>query len=262
MSAIEHPSLIKVYGAWQQNGTAYLAMDLSTGRNLYDTLRARWKSPSETSLRTLLESMLGALEQLHQGGLQHRDIAPQNILIEANWHATLMDLGSPRRVSAARGETGDTGPRAGYAPIEGYRQAADHVRGPWTDFYALGAVLHFLIAGKPPPPAPQRVEDDRVGMLLQRPDLRHSFEFLSIVDWMLALRPTDRPQSVAQLRAALAGQGGVPARHAPPRRALFRAAVRRNQHWLWIGLGLLVAAGLAFYVYRLWRTGMLPSLPS
>ena len=141
-----------------------------------------------------------------------------------------------------------------------YSQHQQLKRGPWTDFYALGAILHLMIIGKPPPAASSRHQGDRIGFTLQRRDHRHSLLFLSIIDWLLALQPADRPQSVAELRAALAGESPVPARHAPSRKARWGMQFRRHRHWLWIGLGLLVTLALAAYVYRLWRTGLLPFL--
>ncbi|MBK8527243.1 MAG: serine/threonine protein kinase [Rubrivivax sp.] len=260
LQQLDHPALIKVHGCWEANGTAYLAMDMCTGRNLHDTLQARWRSPSESALRSLLDTLLGALEHLHGAGLQHRDIAPQNIMIEADGRPLLMDLGAARRVSSARGEAGAVGPRDGYAALEMYSQHQQLKRGPWTDFYALGAILHLMIIGKPPPAASSRHQGDRIGFTLQRRDHRHSLLFLSIIDWLLALQPADRPQSVAELRAALAGESPVPARHQPSRKARWGMQFRRHRHWLWIGLGLLVTLALAAYVYRLWRTGLLPFL--
>ena len=79
---------------------------------------------------------------------------------------------------------------------------------------------------------------------LQRPDQRHSLGFLSLVDWMLAPQPADRPQSVAELRAALAG-GNLPERHAPKGREKFAATLRRRQRWLWAGAFLVLAAAAA-----------------
>ncbi len=245
LSGIDHPALVGVHKAWEENGTAYMAQTLCHGRTMAETLQARWKAPSERSLRAMLDTLLGALETLHEGGVQHRDIAPRNVMLEPDGRPVLLDLDSPRRVASARGETGPTGPRDGFAPIELYGTVPGLARGPWTDFYALGATLYFMIANKPPPPAQARQDGDRVALQLQRPDQRHSLGFLGLVDWMLAPQPADRPQSVAELRAALAG-GALPERHAPKGREKLAASLRRRKHWLWGGalLVLLAAAGL------------------
>ncbi len=256
LARIEHPSLVKVYRSWQDNGTAYRAMTLVHGRTLADTLQVRWKSPNEASLRAMLDCLLGALDELHRAGIQHRDIAPQNIVLEPNGRPVLLDLDSPRRVTSAAGDTGALGPRDGYAPIELYRVAAGMVRGPWTDFYSLAATLHFLIAGKPPPAALSRSDGDQAGLRLRRPDRRHSLDLLAVIDWMLAPRPADRPQSVAELRDALAGNG-VPGRHEPSKRLKLAVSLQHYRRWLWIGAALVIAIGLGLVVRQLQRANLL-----
>lgn len=253
---LDHPSLIRVHQVWEENGTAYLLMDMSTGRNLVDTRHARWRAPSEAALRGFIETMLGPLELLHANQLQHRDLAPPNIMVEANGTPVLMDLGSPRRAISLAANSA-VGPREGYAPPELYPKDEKLPRGAWTDLYSLGATLHFMVTGRPPPAAPEREAGDRAGFALQRPDHRFSLDFLSVVDWMLALQPQDRPQDVAQLREALAGTRPVPERHAPTRGELRAVRWRARKHWLWIGLGLLVAAGIGFWVWRLWKSGLI-----
>lgn len=237
-----HPGLVKVHGVWEDNGTAYLAMDLYTGRSLQDTMATRWRTPREPGLRALLDSLLGPVEALHSAGLQHRDISPQTILVELDGRVVLMDLGAARRVTSALGETGPTGPRDGFAPIELYGKGSGQAKGPWTDFYALGATLHYMIAGKPPPAAPQR-SGERVAIALYRDDKRYSLEFLAVLDWMLAVKPEDRPQTVAALRQALAGEG-LPAHLVPTRRLRWGLKLRRFAVLGWVVLAMVVL-GLA-----------------
>ena len=259
LSKAEHSSLIKVYGAWEENGTAYLAMELFHGRNLKESMQARWKSPSDSSLRGMLGALLGALEVLHKGGVQHRDIAPQNVLLGPNGKTVLLDLDSPRRVASARGDTGPTGPRDGYAPIELYGTDARLKRGPWTDFYALAATLYFMVAAKPPLPAPQRTANDRPALQLHTDDGRHSLEMLGLLDWMMAVQPADRPQSVAEIRAVLDG-GPLPEAYAPKAREKLAVSFRRRRRWLW-GLVLLVLiAGAGLGMRYLMRAESLPWL--
>lgn len=243
---LAHPGLVKVHAVWEDNGTAYMAMDLYTGRSLQDTMATRWRSPREPGLRTMLDTLLGPVEALHSAGLQHRDIAPQTIMVDVDGRLVLMDMGAPRRVTSALGETGPTGPRDGFAPIELYGKGEGLTKGPWTDFYALGATLHYLIAGKPPATATQR-GDERVALRLYRDDQRYSLEFLAVLDWMLAVKPQDRPQSVAALRQALAGDG-LPAHLAPTRRQRWGLRLRRFSVLGWIVVALVVLGGMALAI--------------
>ncbi len=257
LQRLDHPGLVRVHEVWEENGTAYMAMDLSTGRNLTDTRQARWRSPNEPALRHFLHTLLAPLELLHSTELQHRDVAPANIMVEANGHVVLMDLGSPRLVTSTPGTRDSPGPREGYAPPELYPEGEALPRGPWTDIYALGATLHCLVTSKPPLSADMRDDDDHPGHALQRPDQRFSLHLLSVIDWMMALDPQDRPQSVEQLRLALAGREPVPARHAPGRRARWAMSWRRHRHWWWVLPASLLLIGGSVWLLRLWQSGLL-----
>lgn len=250
LAGIEHPALVRVHGCWREHGTAYMAMALVNGRTLIETAQARWKPPREAILRAMLDTLLELLERLHDARLQHRDISPFTVVFDPNGRPLLMDMGSPRRVTSARGDTGPTGPRDGYAPIELYGRVKGNQRGPWTDIYSLGATMHFLICGRAPPPAPRRPEVDHLTAAMLRKDGRYSVEFVSIIDWMLAPRPADRPRSVAQLRKALAG-GPLPEAYAPPRKAQLGDRLRRRKRWLWGGaiVALLAGGGLGAVWY-------------
>src|SRR5512139_3869394 len=99
-----------------------------------------------------------------------------------------------------------------YSPIEQYAESSGMHQGPWTDFYALGATLHYMVTGKAPMPATARAISDEQPRLAGSgqggvPDL-----LLQVCDWMLAPKPQDRPRNAAELRAALAGQLPVPQR--------------------------------------------------
>ena len=212
LARFDHPSLLKVLRFWEANGTAYMAMPVMRGRTVKELRLDMAGPPGERWLRDLLEPLLGAIERLHSEGVYHRDIAPDNIQIEPDGHPVLLDFGAARRVISDKSQTLTAILKPAYAPIEQYAEVGSVKQGPWTDLYALGATLHFLMLGRPPPPATARaVHDEASALTLERlPDF--SANFLHIVDWMLAPRPTDRPQSVAALREVLAG-------HAlPPRR--------------------------------------------
>jgi serine/threonine protein kinase len=253
---------VHVYGAWEENGTAYMAMDLVPGRNLHHTLQARGRPPREGALRAWLDDLLGALEALHLAGLQHRDVAPPSIVVGPDNRPVLMDLGTPRRMATSRGEAGPAGARDGFAAIEQYGNGHGLKRGPWTDVYALGAVLHLLMTGKPPAPAPQRATSAGAATLAWAPATRQRYGLylLATVEWMLSPQPRDRPQNVDAVRAVLADPTRVPARLQPGLGARLGMQLRRHRRWLWSLLALLVLAGLAFAAWRLAPPGLLTRL--
>ena len=116
----------------------------------------------EAALRALLLPLLEALILLHASAVYHRDIAPDNILMPADGSdPILLDFGAARRAIGDRTQTFTAILKPSYAPIEQYAESTALRQGPWTDVYALGAVVHYLLTGQPPPPATARaVVDD------------------------------------------------------------------------------------------------------
>jgi hypothetical protein len=219
LARFDHPSLLKVHRFWEANGTAYMAMPVLRGRTLKEVRQAMSQPPGEAWVRGLLEPLLGAIEKLHSEGVYHRDIAPDNIQIEPDGRPVLLDFGAARRVLSDKSQALTAILKPAYAPIEQYAEAGSVKQGPWTDIYALGATLHFLLLGRPPAPATTRAIHDDASALTTLVLPEFSENFLRIVDWMLAPRPADRPQSVAALREVLEGRAATPQRRAAPQQA-------------------------------------------
>ena len=212
LARFDHPSLLKVHRFWEGNGTAYMAMPVLRGRTVKEVRLAMTQPPDEAWLRSVLDPLLGAIEKLHSEGVYHRDIAPDNIQIEPDGRPVLLDFGAARRVLSDKSQALTAILKPAYAPIEQYAEAGSVKQGPWTDIYALGATLHFLLLGRPPSPATARAVHDDVSALTTLAVPGCSENFLHIIDWMLAPRPADRPQSVAALRDVLAGHAPTPLR--------------------------------------------------
>ena len=228
LARFNHPSLVKVYRFWEENGTAYMVMPYLRGRTLREVRRAMSTAPSESWMRSIVSPLLDALEQLHREDVYHRDIAPDNILLPPGELPVLLDFGAARRAIGDRTQTFTAILKPSYAPIEQYAEVVQLRQGPWTDLYALGAVIYYLLRGAPPQPATARAVQDDLPMLNpgDYPDI--SPQFIAAVEWALAIRPADRPQNIAALREVLEGRAAVPPRAraattAPPRTA-FAAA--------------------------------------
>lgn len=215
LARVDHPSLVKVYRFWEDNGTAYMVMPYLQGRTLRDARQAMGQAPDEAWIRGVLDPLLDALELLHREGVFHRDIAPDNILRPPEGLPILLDFGAARRVISDRTQSLTAILKPSYAPIEQYAEMTAMRQGPWTDIYALGAVLHYLLFGVPPAPATARAVQPDAERIEQQIVPGVSPRFMSVVAWMLGVRPLERPQNVAALRAALNGQLAIPsgARH-------------------------------------------------
>ena len=244
LARFDHPSLLKVHRFWEANGTAYMAMPVLRGRTVKAVRQAMDSPPDETWLRSVLDPLLGAIEKLHSEGVYHRDIAPDNIQIEPGGHPVLLDFGAARRVLSDKSQALTAILKPAYAPIEQYAEAGSVKQGPWTDIYALGATLHFLMLGRPPPPATARAVHDDASALTTQAVPGCSENFLHIVDWMLAPRPADRPQSVAALRDVLEQRAPTPLRRTsslPPVSDWDRTVIMPSAHAAATTLGLPAA---------------------
>ena len=204
LAQFDHPSLVKVYRFWEANGTAYMVMPYYDGQTLKTTLTHGVTPPDEAWLRNFVAQILQALDIIHAKQCYHRDIAPDNILMQDGLRPVLLDFGAARRVIEGREQALTVILKAGYAPIEQYGADGEMGQGPWTDLYALASVIYFAIMKKTPPPAVQRVVGvDPYQALEQQVAGRYSTVFLRSIDAALALQPKARPQNVAEFRALL-----------------------------------------------------------
>ena len=222
LARFDHSSLVKVHRFWEEGGTAYMAMPFYRGQTLRQRRQELGAVPvTEAWLMSMLEPLLGALAQMHRGEVFHRDIAPDNILWCTDDRPVLLDFGAARRVLADRTQHLTAVLKPQFAPIEQYADADAHAhamrQGPWTDVFALASTCYFMLTGRPPVPATARILSDDLTPLSEIAPPGFSMQVLETLDWAMAVRPSDRPQSVAALWDALHGHAKVPARPAPLR---------------------------------------------
>ncbi|RZL03777.1 MAG: serine/threonine protein kinase [Rubrivivax sp.] len=218
LARFDHPALVKVYRFWEEHGTAYMVMPYYRGQTVQNARREMTEPPDETWLRQVIEPVLGALDCLHREQVFHRDIAPDNILLLDDVEPgegprpVLLDLGAARHVIGDHTQSLTAILKPSFAPIEQYAETVQLRQGAWTDLYALAAVVHFCITGRPPTPASARaVHDDLPGLGQMRQGLASGFDrhysssFVNAIDHALAVRPQDRPDSILAWRQELSG---------------------------------------------------------
>ncbi len=207
------PAIVRVFDFLEANGTAYIVMELVPGHTLEDRLKNGPITPAE--LDRILWPLLDGLEQVHATGFLHRDIKPANILLDDSGNPTLIDFGASR--AAMMGKDGAGRSQAmtaiftpGYAAAE---QMTSAKQGPWTDIYGLSATFYHAITGATPPSAFDRMLDDEYLPLGQLQPAGFLPGLLVGLDAGLAVRATDRPQSIAGWRPIL-GQASMADAHA------------------------------------------------
>lgn len=203
LARFDHPSLVKVYRFWEANNTAYMAMPLYEGMTLKEARRRMSGPPPEAWLHQVLWSVLEALRVLHGNSMLHRDVSPDNIFLQNVGPPVLLDLGAARRAILDSSHKHTAILKVNYAPIEQYADAPDLREGPWTDLYALAAVVHGCVCNESPLPATFRVVRDRMPTFAQvaQTALTHFGQpytpaFVAAVAHGLAIEPDQRPQSV------------------------------------------------------------------
>jgi serine/threonine protein kinase len=208
LAAFDHPALLKVYRFWEANGTAYMVMPCYEGVTLKEWLRRAPQPPDEAWWRERLPPLLDALALMHSRHCYHRDVAPDNImLIGPALQPLLLDFGAARRVIGDATQALTVILKPGYAPVEQYAEVAALKQGPWTDVYALCAVLYTALTGAPPPPSVGRMVKDECVPARVCAAGRYSEAFLAAIDAGLSIRPEDRPQDMLALGAALGLSG-------------------------------------------------------
>ncbi|MGE9551074.1 serine/threonine protein kinase [Erwinia amylovora] len=203
LARFNHPNLLHVLRFWVQNDTAYMGTAFYTGTTLSQLHLRRPEMISEAWIRCLLPPLFGAINTIHQEGYLHRDISLDNIQIQENGIPVLLDFGSARKAIGNLSDETETMLKPGFAPIEQYSDDNESEQGTWTDIYALGAVLHTLIVGTPPPVSVVRSIEDNYQSLVQLRPAGYSLPLLNAVDQALQLQPEDRPQTVDQLAALM-----------------------------------------------------------
>ncbi|MBR3552181.1 MAG: protein kinase [Clostridia bacterium] len=236
----EVSGIVDVIGFFEENNTAYIVMKYLRGETLKQYLKRVGKISFLDAYR-LLRPVMESLSKVHEMGMIHRDIAPDNIMLTKGG-AKLLDFGAAHDVFSEDERSLSVMIKRGYSPFEQYARASQSNQGPWTDVYALCATLFHCIVGRAPEEALIR---------LQAPDAPLSFDGVAVDPQIravltkgLSVRPEQRFQSMRELIAALDGVVStmihpIPPAPAPPVGKAKSARILRT-----VGIVLLVLAAI------------------
>lgn len=246
------PSVVRILEYFETNGTAYMVMEYING----STLRSLVETGGPIPVQALMPRMLPLMQDLsviHERGVLHRDIAPDNIIWMPDGKLKLLDFGCARATEDGRSMTVQLKP--GFAPLEQYQTRG---QGDYTDVYALCASIYYCITGLVPISSPERVMTLNNG----EPDplpwpstlgIEIQTELEQLLMWGLTVYPNARPQTMGELTGRIEklppaktskGSDSIPKEPVEP-----TPKPEPKQDWLrWVIIGLCAAAGLAVLV--------------
>lgn len=207
IASLTHPNIVGIFDLFEENGTAYYAMEYVEGESLYDIIKSKGRM-DEATARKYIGHVADALGYIHARNLLHLDVKPQNIMLShKDKRVILIDFGLSKHYDEDSGsETTNTlgGHSDGYAPIEQYDNGGVREFAPQTDIYSMGATLFAMIEGRRPP----RARDiDENGFPALRSDISASMR--AAIEKAMQYRRKDRPANVDEFLRVLNSGGAV-----------------------------------------------------
>ncbi len=203
-SQCQHPNICQVYDWFEEHNTAYIIMQFISGKTLYQLLQENQSLP-EAKIKKYFIEAAQALSVIHENNLLHRDLKPDNILIDTEDKAVIIDFGATKEFIAGQTREMSVTLTAGYAPLEQYSYKSK--RFPATDIYALCASIYEVVTGQLPEAAVERLNANNADTLIPPRQLAPHLSPLleKVILTGLNLRVENRFQSAEELIAALQG---------------------------------------------------------
>lgn len=204
LSEVHHPYIVNVLEVFEENNTAYIAMEYIAGNSLKDKLAKEGMLPEAEVLR-YIHQIGEALQFVHQKNILHLDIKPSNILIDKDNNARLIDFGVSKRYDVGEQETSTTmlTLSKGFASIEQYDNEGIQSFSPCPDIYSLGATMYNLLTGKIPTESILRATRPLAKPRELNPAISEQTE--QVILKAMEIIPANRYQSVEEMMNALGG---------------------------------------------------------
>ena len=193
LAGLRHSSIVEVIDIFDENNTSYMVMPFIEGRSLQAIVDKEGPLTYPEAVNYMAQ-ITDAVGYIHERHILHRDIKPDNIMITADYKAILIDFGSAREFVEDKTQAQTSMLTHGYAPTEQYTTTSR--KGSYTDIYAIGATLYFILTGKVPMEAAARITEHMPEPRELRPDLPE--EANRTIMKAMQLKSSDRHQTVKE----------------------------------------------------------------
>lgn len=200
------PVIVNVSDFFRENNTAYIVMEYLQGMTLAEYMSKNGRLFEEKQALAILKKVANPLHELHELGMLHRDISPDNIMLLGNDVVKLIDFGAIRQYAGYDRKSMSVLVKPGFAPPEQYDNMGK--QGPWTDVYALAATYYYLVTGKQPVPAMNRLKEDTLVPLHER-NSQLSEKISKVIEHAMVLEYRKRFQSMTEFVNELKRAEGI-----------------------------------------------------
>lgn len=195
------PEIVQVKTFFEANHTAYIVMEFVEGVTLKNYLKQLRRPLTVSETMQIIGPVLRGLSRVHEKNLIHRDISPDNIMLQHNGGVKLIDFGTVRYMNdVQRSKSTESVLKPGFAPMEQYNTQGNI--GTWTDVYAVCATIHYCLSGRLPADAPSRIESgERLSILESIPGIPSAL--IRVLEQGMKIRVNERIQTIAELEQKL-----------------------------------------------------------
>ena len=192
--------VVSICDFFHENNTAYIVMEYVDGISVKKYVEENGRIDGKQVLE-LMAPVMDSLLEIHKTGLIHRDISPDNILLTKAGELVLIDFGSARNTNFNSDKSLTIVFKRGFSPEEQYRSRG--MQGVWSDIYALCATIYYMLMGKAPLEALERIFEDEMPSIVDIPNINLSVKQKRVIMKGISVRAEERYQDISELKEAL-----------------------------------------------------------
>ena len=241
LAALHHPNIVEVIDVFDENGTSYMVMPFIEGRSLQSIVEKNGPLTSPEAVNFVAQ-ITNAVGYIHEKHILHRDIKPDNIMITADFKAILIDFGSAREFEQDKTQMHTSMLTHGYAPTEQY--TANSRKGSYTDIYAIGATLYFVLTGQVPLQAAARMTEKMPEPKELNPDIPD--EINRTILKAMQLKAENRHQTVKDFMDDLLNIR-------PTELVDESVVIEKTKKWMWWAIGAAVVLVVSLSLWLILR---------